>query len=293
MERSVFVTMANSVSLKISIMRFLVLGVAVITVALSALPLAYAARSYGNHNGYLQTIDGERDRNVEDMIVIQPPKVTGPTLRDRIFNDKLSKEFSDQYEEKFGRTEVERVYNSPNRYTYYDDVYGFKGTPQEASEERRKFADFMVRRLTEYHVDQFAQTNPRAKVVWEAKERLSQMKVEVKKVRFNMNYQIAGNTFDMKVDNPWLETSRIRLQMNPSAIGPGPIDEATFSIGRPVTNKLALEAHYKLMDGVISYIARRSITPQLGSTMTVSTFTRKDGITKRESVYLSGLSYVF
>ena len=258
---------------------------------------AFASRNYGQHEGYLTTVEGERGRVIADLIVVQPPKTDGPSLQQKIFNDKLNKEFSDRYEEKFGRTEVERVYNSPNRFTYYDDMYGFKGTPQQVSEERRNFADFMIRRLAEYHVDHFAQTNQSVKAVWEAKEKLSKVNVEVSSFRFNVNYQIAGNVFDMKIDNPYLDLFRYRLQMNAAALGPGPVEESTLSLGRPLTKKLYLEAHYKMVDGVATYIARRSITPALGSTLTVSTFTKDVGTRKdiniRESLYLAGLSYVF
>lgn len=257
---------------------------------------AEASRSYKKHEGYLNTVEGERSRVISEMIVIQPPRLEGPTLQDRIFNQKLIKEFSDRYEEKFGRTQVERIYYSPNRYTFYDDLYGFKGTPQQVSEERRNFADFMVRRLVEYHVDNFTKTNPRAKAVWEAKEALSKVNVEVSKFKFNMNYEIAGNVFDMKVENPYFDLFRYRLQMNPSALGPGPVDESTLSVGRPLTKSIYMEAHYRMVDGVVTYIGRRSITPSLGSTLTVSTFTKDIGVkipNVRESLYLAGLSYVF
>lgn len=257
---------------------------------------AHASRNYKKHEGYLDSTDGERNKVISEMIVIQPPPVDGPPLKDRIINEKLSKEFSDRYEEKFGRTQVERIYYSPNRYTFYDDMYGFKGTPQQVSEERRNFADFMVKRLAEYHLDNFTKTNPRAKAIWEAKETLSKVNVEVSKFKFNMNYEIAGNVFDMKVDNPYLDLFRYRLQMNPSALGPGPVDESTLSIGRPVTKKIYLEAHYKMVDGVVTYIGRRAFSPTLGGTITVSTFTKDIGVQRpniRESLYLGGLSYVF
>ena len=265
---------------------------ALITSALWA-PFAFAQRDYTDHSGYLVSTEGERDRRTSDMIIIQPPASDGPTLQQYIFNEKLSKEFSDRYEEKFGRTEVERVYNSPNRYTYYDDMYGFKGTPEQANQERRDFADFMIRRLAEYHVDNFTKSNPRARVIWEAKERLSNVNVQVQQFRFDVNYEIAGNTFDMKIANPYLTMARVRIQMNPSALGPGPVDEATISLGRPVTKSLSLETHFKTQDGVISYIARQAITPRLGGTLTVSTFLKQSGVTNRESLYLSGFSYVF
>jgi hypothetical protein len=251
------------------------------------------ARNYAPHNGYLASVDGERDLVIEDLVIIPPPPPLGPPLRERIFNEKLSREFRDRYDEKFGRTEVEQVYNSNNRFTVYDETWGAGGTLQELSEERQKFGDYMLRRLLEYHVDSYAQNDPQVRVVWEAKERLSNINVEVRQFRFDMNYQLAGNTFDLKVVNPWVSTARVRLQMNPGSFGPGPVDETFISIGRPVSRKLAIESHYAVTDGVVSLIGRTPLTPALGASLTASTFTKSSGTSRRESLYLAGLSYRF
>lgn len=260
---------------------------------IAVMPDAFAwGRTYGPHEGYLATTAGERDTRIEDMVIIQPPPAEGPSLRERIFNDKLSREFRERYEEKFGRTEVQRVYNSPNKFTYYDDQYGFRGTPQEASDERRRFGEFMVRRLMEYHVDNYAKSDPKVRPVWEAKERLSKMELKVSEFRFDAAYSISGNTVDLKVVNPWIE-SKFVLQMDPGKFGPGPVEETMVSLGKNVTKTIRLESEYKITDGIVTYIGRKSLSPVLGTTLSASTFVRDEGKSRRESVYLAGLNYVF
>ena len=255
--------------------------------------IAQAARNYGPDNDYLADTTGERGKIVKDMIVIQPPNDSDGDLRGKIFNESLSKEFTDKYQQKFGYTEIERVYNSPNRYTYYDDLYGFKGSPQEQTQARRDFADYMLKRLAEYHVDNYTKHSPNAKFIYDTKERLSNLNVEVSRFRFDMNYEIAGNTFELKVKNPYLDLADIKVDMNPATIGPSQVNEATLSLGRPVTKNLYAELHYKNVDGVVQYIARRSINPHLGATATFSTFVRDYGITPRQSLYLTGINYIF
>lgn len=255
--------------------------------------IAFAARTYGLHEGYLLTTQGEREIQVRDMIVVQPPLYEGPTLRERIFNDKLSKEFRDRYEEKFGRTEAERVYYSPNRTTYYDDVYGLKGTPQDINDEKRRFGDFMLRRLVEHHVDAYLKEEPKMRPVLEVKERISNVRVEVAQFRLDIAYSIAGNSMDLKLVNPWLPTTRLRLQMDPGRFGPGPVEESIFSLGRGITKTISLEGHYYITDGIVSIVGRKSLTDNLGTSLTASTFTNDTGKSRRESVYLAGLAYSF
>ena len=250
-------------------------------------------RDYTQHSGYLAATDRERDTEIRDMVPIQPPAPLGPSLSQRIFNDKLTKEFRDRYEEKFGRTEVEQVYNSPNRYSYFNDLYGFKGTPQEIMDERQRYGDFVIRRLLEYHVDEYAQNDPKARPIWEAKERLKEIRVEVASFRFDFNYSIAGNTFDMKLQNPYLSTSRVRLQMDPGRFGPAPVNEVTYSLGRPITRTVSAELHYAVYDGVVSFIQRKALAPNLGLSFTESGTTKDGGTSPRESKYLAGLLYIF
>lgn len=260
-------------------------------IVLLCAPSAWS-RNYSKHEGYLASTQHERATQIRDMVVIQPPPPEGPTLRERIFNDKLSREFRERYEEKFGRTEVERVYNSPNKFTYYDDLYGFKGTPQEVSDERRRFGEFMMRRLMEHHIDNYAKSDPKARVVWEAKERLSNVQLQVSEFRFDVAYSISGNTMDLKIVNPWVN-SKIVLMMDPGRFGPGPVEETELSISKELTQTTSIETHWKINDGVHSVVGRKALSSALGASLSSSTFTKDVGKTRRESVYLAGMTYSF
>lgn len=250
-------------------------------------------RNYSPHTGYLAAIDRERDVEPRDIVPLQPPPPLGPTLSQRIFNDKLVREFRDRYEERFGRTEAEQIYNSPNRFSYFNDLYGFKGTFQEMNEEKRRFGDFVVRRLLEYHIDEYAKNEPKVRPVWEAKERLKEIHVEVASFRFDAQYSIAGNVLDLKVRNPYASLARVRIHMDAGRIGPAPVHEVTYSIGREITRTVYAEAHYDSYDGLLSFIQRKGIWPNLGVSFTEATTTKAEGITPRGSKYIAGLVYIF
>lgn len=262
-------------------------------VALAIPTAAFAARDFGPHTGYLESVQGERDITYSDLELLPPLADQGPSLRERIFNESLSKEFRDKYYEKFGRTEIERIYLSPNRTTYYNDVYGLKGSPQEINDERKKFGDYMIRRLAEVHVDDYLKNDPKARPIYEAKQAISNIKVEVQQFRFDMQYGLAGNTFDFVVVNPYLATSKIRFEMDESAFGPGPVNETLVTLGNPITKTIDVEAQWKTNDGIASLVGRKTLTPALTTSLTLSTFTKDEGPSTRESLYLAGLGYSF
>lgn len=255
---------------------------------------AFAVRDYGPHYGYLATTEHERDTHFEEMTVFQaPPPLVQDTLNERLFNPKLTREFREQYEQKFGRTQAEQVITSPNRFSYFNDIYGFRGTPEELDAEKRRYGDFVLRRLLEYHVDNYAKESPRLRPAWEAKERVKEFKVEVGRFRFDAQYSIAGNTFDLNMPNPYFPMMRLRLQMDPGAFGPAPVNETTVSIGRPLGQTVFAEGHYAATDGILAFVVRKSFSSRLGGTISESTFVKDQGASIRESKYLAGLSYVF
>lgn len=241
--------------------------------------------------GYVTNVQAEREDSSEDLVWIQKPS-EGQILRDRIFNQTLSREFRERYEQRFGQTEIERVFLAPNRTSYYNDVYGVKGTPQEISDERRKFGEFMVRRLAEWHVENYAKTDPSVRVVWEAKEKISNYKLEVASFRIDAQYSIAGNIMDIKIVNPWAQ-SKISLLMNPDQFGPGPIDEALLSIFKPVSSQYAVEARWRVTDGVVSLIQYKPIARVWSGSLTTSAAIHGAGRSARETLWLVGMGRSF
>ena len=268
--------------------RFLAHGWAYFLVAVTCPQAAHAARSYGLNKGYVSDVHSEREQVVHDLPLIAAPEEPTQTLQNEIFNDTLTKEFRERYQQRFGYTDVEQAYYSPNRFTYYSDLYGFKGTPEENNQARQDFGAYMLRRLAEWHVDNYLKNDPKARPIYEAKEKLSNVKLEVDTFKFDARYSFSDNTVDLNCKNPYADTS-VTIAMGGSAGPP----ETIVSLSRPVTKTSTVETHWKTQDGIISLIGRKALGKALGTSLTLSTYTRPEGVSTRESLYLAGLSYVF
>jgi hypothetical protein len=248
---------------------------------------ASPARNYDPHPGYISGVEKQNsDSGIEVPVVVKPAD-DGPTLREKIFNPELSKEFKDRYEDKFGRTEPERIYNSPNKYTYYDDLYTLQGTQEQVNTQKRDFGDYMIRRLIEYHADRYAKSDPQVRPLWEAKERLSQVKVEVQEVKFDAKYSLAGNILDLRARSPWFDT-KVSLILR----GATP-NETIVSVTRDLSASLNIEGRFLSSDAKTTTILSKKIRPNLASTLTFSTFTGDSILSVRETLYLAGIGYIF
>ena len=266
------------------------------------IPSALAfARDYRVHEGYIESTLAERGSPSTDLQLINELPSEGPSFQDYIFNAELTHEFQEKYNDKFGRTDAEHIFRSPNRSSYYNDVW-FQGTPEDYNEQRRQFADYMMKRLAEYHVDHYLKTNPSARGIYELKEKVSSVNVQVQSFQFDLRYEIAGNTADLVVKNPYLKTSKIRLQMNPGALGPSHIDETIVTLGTELTKTLSFQTFYSMPLNNLSFVTTKGLSPGLAATLSFIDSQRDLGpdvarrLTSnwiRESIYLGGLSYVF
>lgn len=244
---------------------------------------------------WIRDLSAERDQEILDLEWVSRP-IDEPSLHGRIFTDALNQEFKTRYEERFGRTEIERVVLAPNRFTYYNDAFGFRGTPQDVTLERRRFAEFMMRRLAEWHFENYAKNDPKVRPVWEAKERISNLKVEVASFRIDARYSLSGNILDVNLMNPWVK-SHITLEMDPNSMGPGPVRESIFTVVKPIHDRYTVEARWRVADGIVSLIQHRPL--QMGqwghwhASLTTSAAIKATGRSTRETLWLAGLGRGF
>lgn len=262
----------------------LVFAGAVLAIASIFSSVSQAARSYAKSHGYISDVRAERAESGQDIAFVYPPPAERAPLRDRIFTEGLSREFRERYQQQFGYTEAEQAYFAPNRSTYYSDLYGFQGTPEQNNDARRWFGEYMVRRLAEFHVDNYAKNDPQTRVVWEAKERISSLKVEVATFRFDARYSFAGNIMDIYSYSPYGD-ARVSLRAADS--------EVIVSLFRKLDPRSIVESHYYASDGVASVIGRRLINPLFSTSLTASTFVQPRGRSIRESLYLASLQLRF
>lgn len=244
----------------------------------------------GLQPGYVADVAAEKSQRFYEVYLFVPNPSQGPSLKEMIFSP-LTAEFKNKYREKFGQMDSDSiVYRSLG-------VGGSQETPlslEQENQSRREFAEYMTKRLTEFHVDKYLKTQPSMKPVMEMKEKIQNVKVEVsKEVRFNIQYNLAGNTTDVILDNPWCD-SKLSLEMNPKSFGPTSPLETRIWVGRNLNSYLRANSNVALTDGVISGDLTRTF-PRYGiaTSLGLSSAYKKEGTSVRETKYVVGFSRTF
>ncbi|MGE0526969.1 MAG: hypothetical protein AB7G93_04090 [Bdellovibrionales bacterium] len=244
---------------------------------------------YGYHYGYTFEVAEEKNKRDVEMVMLEEPKDDRKPLTEVIFNEKLSREFQRQYEYRFGQTQAEQVINSPGRtdeYTYYS---GANVTIQEYQKQQQKFAEYMGRRLTEFHVDNWAKKDPDFRPVYEMKDRVSNLNVQVKKgYKVKWKYNFAGPNMDLSVENPYDIEARMRMEMSGIVSSP---TEVIYTVGYPVTKKVRVTALHKQIDGIYQLVGTRQLTKTLSTSLTGSIDTAAAGLSVQQNLILIGLSW--
>ncbi len=94
-------------------------------------------KTFGAHHGYVSDVADERSKRDVEMVMLEKRKDEPPPLSERIFNEKLSKEFVFQYQYRFGQTAIEQSINNPSR----SDGYMQTSLRPETAEEARVLDD--------------------------------------------------------------------------------------------------------------------------------------------------------
>ena len=251
---------------------------------------------YGDHFGYLFNVADEKNRRDVEMVMLEPPKEQKKPFNQVIFNEKLSKEFHQQYQYRFGQTQAQQIMNSPGRfdgYSYYTDYNNQQNvSAQEYQKYQRTFAEYMGRRLFEYHFDNWAKNNSVVRPVYQLKDRVSKLNVEVKKnYKMKIKYSFSGNYLDLSMENPQKIENKFTLQMRQSGFGPSTPEEYIYTLGLPVTKKIRVTGLVRQMDGIYQLVGTQQITPHLSTSITGSLDTLPAGPTTKQNLLLVGLSW--
>ncbi|MGE0761977.1 MAG: hypothetical protein AB7N80_01735 [Bdellovibrionales bacterium] len=226
----------------------------------------------GGRPGYLTTVSREREQRDVEMVIIPPPPKTNALLLGRpLVDPKLTREFQNQYETRFGRSEVERNYNSSNRFTFYEYPGGRLENLETHEQRQRQFGEFMFRRLTEHHVDQYAKSNPDIRPIYELKDRIANIDVKVRqgyKLRFKYSY--SGNFLDVRLENPYDIATKVSFQMG-SGFGPSNVERTIYSLSYPVSKITTISAFQEVDARTsTSLMGARRLNKTLSATLTAS-----------------------
>jgi hypothetical protein len=244
---------------------------------------------FGAHYGYVFDVQVEKNRRDIEMVMLPKYSDNSKPLKDVIFNEKLSKEFQQQYEYRFGQTSAEQVMNSPVRnddYIYYNSQ---TVTIQEYQKQQRKFAEYMTRRLTEFHVDHWAKSDPDLRPIYAVKDKISSVNVETKSgYKFKWKYNFSGPNMEFKLENPYKIETKVRIEMRGIASEP---DEVIYSLAYPVSARMSAAALYREHDGLYQLVLSRRMTSSISTSITGSMDTLPFGPVVQQNLILVGLSW--
>jgi hypothetical protein len=256
------------------------------------LGFSQAFSSVGASLGYVSDVSAEKAERFYEVYLFVPTN-KGRSLQEMIFSP-LSREFKEKYLEKFGEVDTESVVYHSHDFSVFDQNRGHAVGLETENQKRKEFAEYVTKRLTEYHVDNYMKTQPQMAPVLEVKQRIQNVKVEVsKEVRLNIQYNFAGNNLDLIADNPWCD-SKLAVEMDPHSFGPTSPQELRVWVGKNISHQMRLNSQIALTDGIVGGDIGRSFSKwNLASTLGVSTNFKSGGTSIRETKYLVGFSHSY
>jgi len=229
-------------------MRFVGLVLTLFACSLSTAQESERPKTFGDHYGYLMDVKEERNKRDIEMVLLDPPKPGPKPLQEIIFNQKLSKEFQQQYEYRFGQSQAEQTLNTVGRSDDYNYYTGRNVTVQQYQTYQQQFAEYMGRRLVEYHVDNWVKNDPDLRPVYEFKDRVSNVSVAVRKgYKVKWKYNFAGPNMEVKVENPYEVDVKMRMEMSGVVSSPS---EVIYTLGYQCTPRVYLTGLYRQEDGL-------------------------------------------
>lgn len=210
------------------------------------------------------------------------------SLHDEIFSP-LTKEFEDRYREVFGQLDSDSIVYQQSALNAFDENRGVNKSVEQRNQLRRAFAEYMSRRLFEYHVDQYMRTQPQLRPMIELKEQIQNVEVEVNdSIRLNTQYHFASNEMDVILENPWCE-SKLTFQMNSASIGPGETEEARLRLDKDLDSNLKLSTNTAFYDRTFqTELIRHFEKMHFSSSVGLATPFSQNGRSVRETKMLVG-----
>ncbi|GEM_PF-2677243 len=202
-------------------------------------PRTPSSISSNTASNYTQDIEQEKSQSyVEVYLQFNPLKEL--SLKDYIFNKELSKEFILRYQDQF-KPQFEPLI------TNYNDIStAYNSSAILLTNQKKEFAEYMIKRLVEWHLDHYIQSDPAMKTIYEVKEKLQKIEVKVtKQTKLNMKYSLASNIFDFIVETPYLDEARLTLRMDPKSFGPNSLQSTTLFLTKKISKKNSVQFNWE------------------------------------------------
>jgi hypothetical protein len=258
---------------------------------LLGLNTASASSNAAANKDYVSDIQAEKEELFYEVYMITPEPKKETALKELIFNQQLSKEFKNKYREKFGELDTESIVYQPTKFNQIDENRGANQKIETANSKRKEFGEFMIKRLSEWHVDNYFKTDPTMRPVYELKEKLSNVEVQVtKQTKINIQYSLSSNEADLVIDNPYFDKSKVTLVMNSKQFGPGPVEDQKIIAEKLIDKKLRLNNSLTVKDGIAKTELIRFLKLNWATSMGISAAYKDGTPSPRETRYLVGVT---
>lgn len=241
---------------------------------------------------YVFDVRKERqERFYEIFLFVQPPPQERP-LSEYIFNAELSREFRTTYRDRFGQLDTESIAYQRTDFSRLEANKAHVRDIEAHNAARRAYAEYMMKRLAEWHVDNYVKSEPAMRPVYEAKEKLKNVEVKVnQETKLRMQYSLAGNTMDFILENPYVD-SRLFVIMDPKAFGPTSPQDRHLILGKSLPRRFRLQNVWYEFGGMTFIELIKSHTPRFSTSYGLLTaYQRRDFL--QEQRYTWGLGYSF
>lgn len=244
-------------------------------------------------DGYVADVRQEKQQKFYEVYLSPPQGETKADYRSYIFNARLTQEFKTRYREIFGYIDTDSLAYAANRFTAFDENRGRSVGLDELQRKRRAYAEYMMRRLGEFHVDNYFKSQPSMREVYELKEKLSNVQVQVgPSFKMDVHYSFSDNSAELIFKNPYCD-AKWRLEMNPAAIGPSNIQENRLYIGKQLNSKHTLTSSIITQDGFVKLEWWNTYAFGMATQFHVMAPFKENGYTPRQSSIGAAVGHAF
>lgn len=243
-----------------------------------------------SHPGYLSDVSEERGDPSHEFVIMP---LTDPAdkvkLIDKIFTEKLKLDLIKQYRETFGYTEYEQINNTSSRFTDAQSADSNRLTStDDFLAKQNQFGNYMMKKMAEYHVDNYMKSNHDLKAVYETKQKLSNIEYKTSNgSKLKMRYDLASNTATFSLEKPE-ERFHKSIDVKLTSTAPNTIARASYDI----TKVLRIESNYGIEQEISTLILSRRLAPNLMVSMTAQSLQKDiDALTPQQNRLLLGMSW--
>lgn len=218
-------------------------------------------------------------RTREDLVLVEE---FIPVYRDNpkeekepatIFTDKLIYEFEQRYQDTFGYVPMNQQILAMNHYTEVSYHPGERVSVIEDGTRKQVYGEFIVKRLSEYHIDDYAKKNENLKSAYQVKQKLSNYDMQLSSgYKVEMRYLLSQNALNFVVRNPFNIFTRYSILMDRASFGPSRVTEQVLEFGYSLSKKTRLRSYFKSNAGTFSVVGEKRISSDITAAVTGKTY---------------------